>query len=100
MKAGTCGYNLTVPHQNRIGRTVFDWFHATCGLISISYSLPALKHMNQTIIKMAIAKELDGALIKPFENSTMANILVAEPMADRANFSMNYLKPFQTGVFE
>jgi len=79
VKAGACGYNLAVPHQNRIGRTVFAWFYETCVLINISYSLLALKHMNQTIIKMTIAKELDGALIKPLENRTMANILVAEP---------------------
>jgi 5-methyltetrahydrofolate corrinoid/iron sulfur protein methyltransferase len=78
----------------------FPGIHTACGLSNISYGLPARKFMNQTFMTMAIAKGLDGALINPLDKRMMANIIVAEALAGRDNFCMNYLKAFRAGLFE
>ena len=72
----------------------------TSGLSNISYGLPARQFINQTFITIAIAKDLDGAIINRLDGRMMATTIAAEAMAGRDNFCMNYLNAFRACVFE
>lgn len=72
--------------------------HTMCGLSNISFGLPARKFMNQTLMVMAIAKGLDGAIMNPLDQKMMANIIAAEALSGKDNYCMNYLKAFRAGM--
>jgi len=78
----------------------YPGIHAACGLSNISYGLPARSFINQTFMTMAIAKGLDGAIVNPLDKKMMANIIVAEALAGRDDFCMQYLKAYRAGRFE
>jgi 5-methyltetrahydrofolate--homocysteine methyltransferase len=80
--------------------TRFKGVHTMCGLSNISYGLPARKFMNQTLMVMAIAKGLDGAIVNPLDKRMMACITAAETLAGRDDFCMKYLKAYRAKAFE
>ncbi len=80
--------------------TRFKGVHTMCGLSNISYGLPARKFMNQTLMVMAIAKGLDGAIVNPLDKRMMACITAAETLAGRDDFCMKYLKAYRAKSFE
>jgi 5-methyltetrahydrofolate corrinoid/iron sulfur protein methyltransferase len=80
--------------------TTFKGVHTMCGLSNISYGLPARKFMNQTLMVMAIAKGLDGAIVNPLDNRMMACITAAETLAGRDEFCTKYLKAYRAKAFE
>jgi 5-methyltetrahydrofolate--homocysteine methyltransferase len=80
--------------------TQFKGVHTMCGLSNISYGLPARKFLNQTLMTMAIAKGLDGAIVNPLDKRMMACITAAETLAGRDDFCMNYLKAYRAKAFE
>lgn len=79
--------------------TRFKGIHTTCGLSNISYGLPERKRLNRTFMVMAIAAGLDSAIVNPLDKNMMANILMAEALAGRDYFCMNYLKAYRAGLF-
>ena len=80
--------------------TSYPGVHTMCGLSNISFGLPARKFMNQTLMTMAIAKGLDGAIMNPLDKKMMANIVTAEALAGKDNYCMKYLKAYRAGMFE
>lgn len=80
--------------------TTFKGVHTMCGLSNISYGLPARKFMNQTLMVMAIAKGLDGAIVNPLDTRMMACITAAETLAGRDEFCTKYLKAYRAKAFE
>jgi cobalamin-dependent methionine synthase I len=80
--------------------TTFEGIHTICGLSNISYGLPERKFLNQTFMIMAISKGLDAAIVNPLDKQMMANIVVAEALAGKDSFCMNYLKAFRAKKFE
>lgn len=92
---------LGVELVNAIEKIVetFSGVRTAWGLSNISFGLPARKFMNQTFMKMSIAKGLDGSIINPLYKKMMANIIATEALAGRDNFCMNYLKALRAGVF-
>lgn len=78
----------------------FKGVHTMCGLSNISYGLPARKFTNQTMMVMAIAKGLDGAIVNPLDRRMMAAIIAAETLAGRDEFCVKYLKAYREKVFE
>ncbi|MEJ8555266.1 methyltetrahydrofolate cobalamin methyltransferase [Tepidibacter sp. Z1-5] len=80
--------------------TNFKGVHTVCGLSNISYGLPKRKFINSLFATMAISKGLDGLLINPLDKQMMANIIVAETLAGRDHFCMNYLKGYRKKKFE
>ncbi len=80
--------------------TTFKGVHTMCGLSNISYGLPARKFMNQTLMVMAIAKGLDGAIVNPLDKRMMACITAAETLAGRDEFCTKYLKAYRAKAFE
>ena len=79
--------------------TTFEGVHTMCGLSNISYGLPERKLMNRTLMTMAIAKGLDGAIVNPLDKWMMANITVAETLKGKDEFCGNYLKAYRAGKF-
>lgn len=80
--------------------TGFPGIHTMCGLSNISFGMPARKFMNQTLMTMAIARGLDGAIMNPLDKRMMANIVTAEAVAGKDPYCMNYLKAFRAGSIE
>ncbi len=74
--------------------------HKTCGLSNVSYGLPRRKLVNQVFVAMAIAKGMDSAIIDPLDARMMANILVAEALAGKDQFCMQYITAEREGKFE
>ncbi|MHB8076426.1 dihydropteroate synthase [Desulfosporosinus fructosivorans] len=74
--------------------------HTMCGLSNISYGLPNRKLQNMFFAVMAIAKGLDGLIINPLDKQMMAGLIVAENLAGRDKYCMNYLKAFRAGKLE
>jgi cobalamin-dependent methionine synthase I len=80
--------------------TVHPQVHKTCGLSNVSYGLPKRKLVNQVFVAMAIAKGMDSAIIDPLDPRMMANIYVAEALAGRDQFCMNYITAEREGKLE
>ena len=74
--------------------------HKTCGLSNVSYGLPKRKLVNQVFVAMAIAKGMDSAIIDPLDQRMMANIAVAEALAGKDQFCMNYITAEREGKLE
>ena len=78
----------------------FEGIHTICGLSNISFGLPERKFLNRNFMVMAIAKGLDGAIMDPLDRRMMTNIIVAETLAGRDNFCMNYLTAYREEKLE
>lgn len=74
--------------------------HKTCGLSNVSFGLPKRKLVNQVYVAMAIAKGMDSAIIDPLDARMMANIVVAEALAGKDQFCMNYIMAEREGKLE
>ncbi len=81
-------------------REKFADVHVMCGLSNVSYGLPGRPFVNQTFMSMAIAHGLDGAIINPLDKRMMAAIIVAEALAGRDNYCMNFMKAHRAKKFE
>jgi len=78
----------------------FKGIHTACGLSNISYGLPGRKYVNRAFMIQAIAKGLDGAIVNPLDKGMMGAIVIAEALAGKDNFCMNYLKAFRAGLID
>lgn len=78
----------------------YKGIHTACGLSNISYGLPARRFLNQTFMVMAITKGMDGVIVNPLDKKMMANIIAAESLAGKDEYSMNYLQAYRAGKFE
>ena len=78
----------------------FKGIHTACGLSNISYGLPARRFLNQTFMVMAITKGMDGVIVNPLDKKMMANIIAAETLVGKDEYSMNYLEAYRAGKFE
>ncbi|MBN2437777.1 MAG: methyltetrahydrofolate cobalamin methyltransferase [Deltaproteobacteria bacterium] len=81
-------------------RDAFPGVNVLCGLSNISYGLPGRQFVNQIFMAMAISRGLNGAIINPLDRRMMANIIVAEAMAGRDSYCMNYLRAFRAKKLE
>ncbi len=88
-------FGMQFIHTIREIKERFPGIHTACGLSNISYGLPGRKFINQTFMAMAIAMGLDGAIINPLDKRMMATITIAEALAGRDDYCMNYLKAFR-----
>ncbi len=80
--------------------TIHPLVHKTCGLSNVSYGLPKRKLVNQVFVAMAIGKGLDSAIVDPLDPRMMANIFVAEALAGKDQFCMNYITAEREGRLE
>jgi len=46
---------------------------------------------------LAIAKGLDGVIVKPLDKKMMTNIIAAEALIGQDEFCIDYLKAFRSG---
>lgn len=74
--------------------------HSACGLSNISYGLPGRKNINRAFMIMAISKGLDGAIVNPLDKDMIAAITIAEALAGRDDYCVNYLKAFRGGLLD
>ena len=76
-------------------KATFAGIHIMCGLSNISFGLPDRKFLNQTLMVMAIAKGLDGAIINPLDRKMMASIIAAETLLGKDDYCTNYLDAYR-----
>ena len=81
-------------------KATFDGIHMMCGLSNISFGLPHRKFLNQTLMVMAMAKGLDGAIINPLDRKMMASIIAAETLLGNDDYCTNYLNAYRAKKFE
>jgi 5-methyltetrahydrofolate--homocysteine methyltransferase len=74
--------------------------HTICGLSNISFGMPERKFLNQTLMAMAIAKGLDGAIMNPLDKQLIASIIAAEALFGKDDYGLNYLKAFRQGILK
>lgn len=74
--------------------------NTACGLSNISYGLPKRKILNRTFMTMAICKGLNGAIVNPLDEKMMARIVVAETLAGRDDYCMQYLSSYRAGALD
>jgi 5-methyltetrahydrofolate--homocysteine methyltransferase len=80
--------------------TAWPGIHSVCGLSNISYGLPGRKHINRAFMTMAISKGLDGAIVNPVDKGMIKAITIAEALAGRDEYCMNYLSAYRGGLLE
>ena len=85
-----------------IGMIHATWpgIHTACGLSNISFGLPGRRHINSVFMTMAISRGLDGAIVNPLDKEMVKAITIAEALAGRDDYCMNYLKAFRGGLLE
>jgi 5-methyltetrahydrofolate--homocysteine methyltransferase len=81
-------------------KATFTGIHMMCGLSNISFGLPHRKFLNQTLMVMAMAKGLDGAIINPLDRKMMASIIAAETLLGNDDYCTNYLDAYRAKKFE
>ncbi|WP_291321666.1 dihydropteroate synthase [Desulfonatronospira sp.] len=80
--------------------TRLEGVHTVCGMSNISYGLPKRAILNRSFVVMAVLKGLDTAIINPMDANMMANIIVAETLAGKDEFCMNFLEAYRADKFE
>jgi cobalamin-dependent methionine synthase I len=95
--AANSGYGVEFLNAVERIMTGYPGIHTMCGLSNISFGMPARKYMNRTLMSMAIARGLDGAIMNPLDEQMMANIITAEALAGKDSYALNYLKAFRAG---
>ncbi|MGB5984601.1 MAG: dihydropteroate synthase [Desulfobacterales bacterium] len=85
-----------------IGAIHATWpgIHTACGLSNISFGLPGRKYINSAFMTMAISRGLDGAIVNPLDKEMVKAITIAEALAGRDDYCMNYLTAFRGGLLE
>jgi len=81
-------------------KATFAGIHIMCGLSNISFGLPDRKFLNQTLMVMAMAKGLDGAIINPLDKKMMASIIAAETLLGNDDYCTNYLNAYRAKKFD
>jgi len=74
--------------------------HTICGLSNISFGLPLRKLINQVFLIMAMQKGLDAAIIDPTYKHFLANIIAAETLLGKDEYSVNYINAYREGKLE
>lgn len=94
--------NFGIEFLNAIEKikATFAGIHLMCGLSNISFGLPERKFLNQTLMVMAMAKGLDGAIVNPLDQKMMASIIAAETLLGRDDYCTNYLDAYRAQKLE
>ncbi|MFP3984233.1 MAG: methyltetrahydrofolate cobalamin methyltransferase [Desulfurivibrionaceae bacterium] len=80
--------------------TTIPGVHTICGASNISFGLPKRPLLNRSFMTMAILKGLDGAISNPLDKKMMATIIIAEALAGKDSYCMNYLDAYRAGKLE
>ena len=80
--------------------TRLEGVHTVCGMSNISFGMPKRAILNRNFMVMAVLKGLDTAIVNPMDANMMANIIVAETLAGKDEFCMNFLEAYRANKFE
>lgn len=71
--------------------------HFSAGVSNVSFGLPQRKLLNQSFMLLLMAHGLDAAIVDPCDQQLMANVLAAEALLGRDEYSGEYLRAFRQG---
>ena len=74
--------------------------HTVCGMSNISFGLPKRPLLNRAFMIMSVLKGLDTAIINPLDSNMMANIIIAETLAGKDDYCMNFLEAYRADKLE
>jgi len=69
-----------------------------CGLSNISYGLPERKLINRNFLALAIAHELNAAILDPTDNLLMATMYTVEMLMGKDEYCGNYIDAYEKGI--
>jgi cobalamin-dependent methionine synthase I len=75
----------------------YPGIHFSAGVSNVSFGLPQRKLLNEAFILLLMAHGLDAAIVDPCDQQLMANILAAEALLGRDEYSAEYLRAFRQG---
>ena len=75
----------------------YPGIHFSAGVSNVSFGLPQRKLLNEAFILLLMAHGLDAAIIDPCDQQLMANVLAAEALLGRDEYSAEYLRAFRQG---
>lgn len=78
----------------------FPGVHTLCGLMNVSYGLPARKPVNRVFLAAAIALGLDSAIIDPTDKQLYAMLKAVTLVVGKDDFYMDYICAFREGRVE
>lgn len=85
---------MTAIHQ--IGER-YPGLHFSAGVSNVSFGLPQRKLLNETFMLLLMAQGLDAAIVDPCDQQLMANVIAAEALLGRDEYSAEYLRAFRQG---
>jgi cobalamin-dependent methionine synthase I len=75
----------------------YPGIHFSAGVSNVSFGLPQRKLLNQSFMLLLMAHGLDAAIVDPCDQQLIANILAAEALLGRDEYSGEYLRAYRQG---
>ena len=75
----------------------YPGIHFSAGVSNVSFGLPQRKLLNEAFILLLMAHGLDAAIVDPCDQQLMANVLAAEALLGRDEYSAEYLRAYRQG---
>jgi len=76
---------------------LYPGIHISAGVSNVSFGLPQRKLLNEAFILLLMAHGLDAAIVDPCDPQLMANVLAAEALLGRDEYSGEYLRAYRQG---
>ena len=91
---------LEVLNTNRRIKDKYPETHQILGLSNISYGLPKRARLNRVFTVMTMTEGVDGYIIDPTNQKTMADIITATTLLGQDNYCKKYIKANRKGFFD
>ena len=91
---------LEVLNTNRRIKEKYPDTHQILGLSNISYGLPKRARLNRVFTVMTMTQGVDGYVIDPTNQKTMADIITATTLIGQDNYCKKYIKSNRKGFFD
>jgi 5-methyltetrahydrofolate--homocysteine methyltransferase len=93
---GTAG--IEVLETIRKIKSDYPNVHFMCGLSNISYGLPNRAILNRLFVVQTMTLGMDGYVLDPTNNKTMADIVTAKALLGKDNYCGGYIKAHRSGL--
>lgn len=93
---GTAG--IEVLETIRKIKSDYPNVHFMCGLSNISYGLPNRAILNRLFVVETMTLGMDGYVLDPTNNKTMADIVTAKALLGKDNYCGGYIKAHRSGL--
>jgi 5-methyltetrahydrofolate--homocysteine methyltransferase len=89
------GAKLLAAVQQIVER--YPGIHISAGVSNVSFGLPQRKLLNQVFLLLLMAHGLDTAIVDPCDHQLITNVLAAEALLGRDEYTAEYLRAYRQG---